>query len=386
MNSCPVCHGHKLISVVSIKGVPIFCNLLFNDRNKALSIPQGDIELTYCEHCGHLFNKAFDPAIMEYDDRYENALDYSPVFQNYLSKLTDSLIDRYGLTNKKVVDVGCGQGEFLLQLCEKGNNTGIGYDPSHRFENETQTKDLSVTFVQDYYSEKYSSEQADFISSRHVLEHIHEPNSFVQLIRNGLAENSPTYLFIEVPNGVYTIEQLGIWDLIYEHVSYFTPASLRYLMISNNLKILDLKSVFSDQNLTVIAKSQSLPSGYNMDNSLIGETAEQFAEKFRQKTTDWQSKLNKWHERGKETVIWGAGSKGVTFLNIVDENNHIRYAIDINPRKKDKFIAGSGQQIKSPDFLKEWNPDVILIMNPIYEKEIKGMIGRMNIHTEIFII
>lgn len=387
MQDCPVCHGHKLTDVVLIKDVPIFCNLLFTDRNKAQSIPRGDISLTYCEECGHLFNKAFDPVVMDYDDRYENALDFSPIFQHYLSELTDTLIDKYGLKNKKIVDVGCGQGDFLLLLCSKGNNTGKGYDPSHRFESKANMDNMHVTFIQDYYSEKYSEQNADFISSRHVLEHIDEPNTFIQLIKSGLKQDSGSGIFIEVPNGSYTIEKLGIWDLIYEHISYFTPSSLRYLMTANNLDIQELSSVFGDQYLTVVSSPGSPRSKNSTNHAAANHNAvTDFAGKFQDKTNYWRLKLKEWEKEGKKTVIWGSGSKGVTFLNILDQNAYISYAVDINPRKTNKFVAGSGHQIKTPEFLKDFHPDVVLIMNPIYQDEIKGLLGDMNVSADIYII
>jgi hypothetical protein len=31
--------------------------------------------------------------------------------------------------------------------------------------------------------------------------------------------------YLEVPNGLFTLRDLGIWDLIYEHCQYFTAAS-----------------------------------------------------------------------------------------------------------------------------------------------------------------
>ena len=39
-------------------------------------------------------------------------------------------------------------------------------------------------------------------------------------------------------------------------------------------------------------------------------------------------------------AVWGAGAKGSTFLNLLDkERKAVKYVIDINPAKQNKFIA-----------------------------------------------
>ena len=73
----------------------------------------------------------------------------------------------------------------------------------------------------------------------------------------------------------------------------------------------------------------------------------------------------------KKAVIWGSGSKCVSFLTTLSINDQIEYVIDINPFRQGRFIPGAGKQIMSPNFLKKYDPDITLVMNPIYLKEIK---------------
>ena len=77
--------------------------------------------------------------------------------------------------------------------------------------------------------------------------------------------------------------------------------------------------------------------------------------------------------------MWGSGSKGVTFLNVLQTQNQIRHIVDINPRKQGKFIPGSGQQIIAPEALKANPPDVIIIVNAIYESEIQQQLQEMGL-------
>ena len=59
------------------------------------------------------------------------------------------------------------------------------------------------------------------------------------------------------------------------------------------------------------------------------------------------------------------------------------YAVDINPYKQGKFLAGTGQQVVAPEALVEHRPDVVLLMNPIYHAEIEGTLAGLGISCEV---
>ncbi len=66
--------------------------------------------------------------------------------------------------------------------------------------------------------------------------------------------------------------------------------------------------------------------------------------------------MNAWKSNNQKVVLWGGGSKGVAFLTTLNITDQIKYAVDINPYKHGTFLAGTGQEIVSPEFLKDYNP------------------------------
>ena len=80
--------------------------------------------------------------------------------------------------------------------------------------------------------------------------------------------------------------------------------------------------------------------------------------------------------------MWGAGSKGVTFLNAVRDEG-IEYVIDLNSHKHGRYIPGTGQRVVPPAFLQEYRPDVVLVMNPIYHNEIQGQPRSLKVTVEV---
>jgi len=375
---CPVCKSPDINVFLEITNVPVHCNLLWETRNKAINAPRSDITLALCENCGHVFNRAFDPEVMEYSQQYENSLHFSQCFQNYAKELVDRLIMNHDLHGKNIIEIGCGKGDFLKLLCETGANRGVGFDPSYEIVEQTEDTYHEITFIKDFYSKRYSDYKADFICCRHVLEHIQQPYDFLVDLRNTIGEKYDTVVFFELPNADYTLNDLGIWDLIYEHISYFNKNSLARLFRLSGFSIIKLTETFNGQFLSIEAVPEKVQNGIEFP-PMIRYNVELFAQRFRAKIENWRKKIEIIRHSGQKVVLWGAGSKGVTFLNIIDNEGLIKYVIDINPRKQGNHIPGTGQKILPPEFLKELQPDVVLVMNAIYTDEIQQVIDRLGV-------
>lgn len=386
-SACPICDSPDAAIFVEISQIPVHCNLLWKTRRDALRTPKGDIRLGFCRQCGHIFNVAFNPDLMHYEQDYENSLHYSQRFQEYARSIAANLIARYDLHDKDIISIGCGRGDFLVLLCELGGNRGVGFDPSYTIKRASEDGQKGITFVQDFYSERYVDYKADLVCCRHVLEHIHRPRDFLTTIRRTIGDRLETVVFFEVPNVNFTLRDLGIWDLIYEHCSYFSAGSLTRLFDSCGFAVRNCSEVFEGQFLSVeavpIKDSTVAQSGQWDGLAKMARDVAAFAERYQNKVSAWRRELEKIVSAGKRAVVWGAGSKGVTFLNIIQNSHQIEYVVDINPIKQGKYIAGTGQQIIPPENLLDYQPDIVLVMNPIYLEEIRRSTQRLGLSAEL---
>jgi 2-polyprenyl-3-methyl-5-hydroxy-6-metoxy-1,4-benzoquinol methylase len=332
-------------------------------------------------------NVAFEPARVEYTQAYDNSLFFSPRFQEYARSLAESLIRRYSLHNRDIVDVGCGKGDFLLLLCELGKNRGVGFDPAHVEEEKHRAARNQVKFIQDYYSERYAHYPADLIICSQVLEHVYDPKVFLTMIRRVIGSRLGTHVFFEVPNSLNIFPGLDPWAIIYEHCSYFTPISLARSFSSAGFCVCELTEEFDGLSLAVYAQpnGEKTPA-YDPETSVeidrIAREIALFAAYHQRKVEAWTLKLEQIREKGQRAVIWGTGARGVTFLNVFKDLG-IEYAVDINPRKQGLYTPRVGQQIVSPEFLKNYQPDVIIVMNPIYRKEIKQSTKTLGLNSKL---
>jgi SAM-dependent methyltransferase len=340
-----------------------------------------------CRGCGHVYNAAFHPEETEYCSDYENSLFFSGKYAAYASSLAEGLVERFGLHGKRIVEIGCGSGDFLKLLCEKGGNEGIGFDPSAAAGGAIAGHPR-ITLIRDYYSSKHAHVDTDLVCCRHVLEHVESPLSFLNEIIRALPAGKKTALFFEVPEVMFILKDHSSWDLIYEHPSYFSTSSLHRLLSMAGCRVQAIWKSFHEQFLCVCAEpgsgdQRSKETAPDLDKAEVVHHAQVFYQVFRTQVATWEKRLNVMGQSKERVVLWGAGSKGVTFLNVLQGNSSVKYVVDINDRKHGKFIPGTGQAIVSPGSLKEYRPDTVILMNPAYEAEVLKELDRLNLNARV---
>lgn len=389
-SSCLVCGSRELVSFCAIRNVPVLANVLCPTREEALRLKRGDINLAFCRACGYIRNTAYDPVLVEYRLDYENALHFSERFRAYAEGLAARLVETYALRGKNIVEIGCGDGQFLALLCALGDNRGLGFDPSHDPHRLGLAASDRIRFIADRYSARYAHLPVDFICCRHVLEHVPDPEGFLREIRNTIGSAGMGAVYFEVPNALFTLRDLGIWDLLYEHCSYFCEPSLRRAFSLAGFKVLETRADYGDQFLGIeaspVGELEETTSGVREDVGSVASLVERFGAAYRERVAGWRERLRTWKDEGRRAVVWGSGSKGVMFLNTLKTAGAMEYVVDINPRKHGMHVAGTGQRIVPPGFLCEYQPDVIVIMNPLYEKEIRRIAGEVGVRADFLAV
>lgn len=375
---CPACGAPRVRSFYKVANVPVNSCVLMRSPEEAIAYPRGDIDMCFCGRCGFIFNRAFDQQLIEYSERYEETQGFSETFNAFHKSLAERLIDRYDLHGKKVIEIGCGKGEFLTMLCELGKNRGVGFDPSYVADRSRAAKTDLATFITDFYSERYADREADFVCCKMTLEHIPAVEKFISMVRCAAERNTDAIVFFQVPEVTLILEQFGFWDMYYEHCSYFTPASLRGLFQRCGFDVKDVWIDYGEQYLMIeaIRSASDVPAPVPAGSKVqaLAEKVDRFAKTVPAQHTAWKKRLGDWAEQGQKVVLWGSGSKAVSFLTTLGITDELQFVVDINPHRQGMFMPGTGHAIVSPDFLSSYKPDRVIIMNPIYREEIAKML------------
>jgi SAM-dependent methyltransferase len=390
-------------------GVPVNSCLLLASEAEARAFPRGAIRLGFCHACGFIANTAFDQALAEYSTRYEETQGFSPRFQRFADDLAHRLVDRFDLHDKDILEIGCGKGEFLLRVCELGNNRGVGVDPSVVLDRVRGPAADRVSFIADLYRKQHTDLPADFVICRHTLEHISDVAGFMELLRANLAGREATTVFFELPDVLRVLREVAFWDIYYEHCSYFTVGSLVRLFERNGFTVLDASLDYDDQYILLEARTDEGGSGgsggsggpkersgsppgirVRSGSPLAVDQVEdvaaavgEFRRRHQAQLASWDARLAGLSAAGRRAVVWGAGSKGVAFLCALPAAERIEVAVDINPYKHGMFMAATGQRIVPPAFLADYRPDVVIVMNPIYRDEIRAELDRLRVEADV---
>jgi len=378
---CPNCNHTNVEDFFTVQNAPVHSLATVKDYEEAMGIDRKDITMAFCNHCGFIFNSSFDTTLDYYTKGYEDQQGFSPTFLKFITDLTTRFINKYDIKNKEVIEIGCGKGDFISLMCEIGNNKGIGIDPA--WVSGRTKPNPNVRFIKEFYSEEHGKLKADCICCRHTLEHIHDTGGFLKTIRKSIGEREDVILLFEIPSIVRILKVQAFWDIFYEHCTYMSPGSLARLFRMNGFEVLDMYLEYDSQYLFIEAKPVNKPSDniHPLEESVeeLKALTKLFTEKINGTLDSWRKKFAELREKKLRTVVWGGGSKSVGFLTHFDREKVIDHVVDINPHMLGNYIPGIGKQYVGPEFLKQYKPEVVIIMNSVYTEEIRKMLNNMGL-------
>jgi SAM-dependent methyltransferase len=353
------------------QSVPVHQNLPAATRAQARDAPLGRLEMVACDGCGFVFNCAFDPRLPRYGPGYDNAQSHSPAFAAHLDALARHLVEERGVRGARIVEVGCGRGDFLRRLVAwpGADNWGVGFDPAC---DEAVELGGRLRFERRFYGPECADVSADVVVCRHVIEHVADPLALLRAVRGA------PRVFFETPDVDWILRNGVIWDFFYEHCSLFSTESLAYAFALAGFGQVATRAVFGGQYLWVEGAWESEPApplpqpptrGGGLDAAAAAYGASE-----PERLDGWKKRLAALAAEGP-AALWGAGAKGVTLAGLVDPAaDLIDCLADINPAKQGRFVPGTGHPIVAPSALAARGVRNVVLMNPAYRAETLAML------------
>jgi hypothetical protein len=360
---CPLCGAAAPPPFLLRERVPVYQNLPLPSAEAARAVPRGTLAMAACESCGFVFNRAFDPALLRYGPGYDNTQSRSPRFAAHLDARARHLLTRRGVRGARIVEAGCGNGDFLRRLVagpETGNR-GTGYDPAYR----GAACDLGgrLRFVRGLYHRQ----EADVLICRHVIEHLADPPALLAAIAAPRA-------FFETPCAGWILRHRVIWDFFYEHCALFTARSLSFAFARAGFAVRAVRHVFAGQYLWLEAEAGGPVAAAPRGPGRVPALARRYGQAEPALLALWRDRLGRLARDGK-VALWGAGAKGATLAALADpDRDTIDCLVDVNPAKQGKFIPGSAHPIVAPADLAARGVRHVVPMNPAYRAEVAAML------------
>jgi 2-polyprenyl-3-methyl-5-hydroxy-6-metoxy-1,4-benzoquinol methylase len=146
-------------------------------------------------------------------------------------------------------DIGCGWGETLRFLQDKGAKT-FGLDPAEEAVEHCQNIGINAR-ISDFSTLNPFDQKFDFVLFQNVLEHMSNPDAVIDnVFDNVLLDDG--YLIIDVPNEFNSFQEAGQkthdlpqwWVCPPGHLNYFTADSLTSLLTNKGFTIIDKVASF----------------------------------------------------------------------------------------------------------------------------------------------
>lgn len=381
---CRACGAGPTTPFAWAARIPVNNARVFVERADALGVATGDMELCLCPDCGFVGNALFDPQLVVYGASYEEQQSFSPVFTAFSDWLAADLVERWNLAGKRVIEIGCGKGDFLATLCASGVGSAVGIDPTAVPGRLAGPGSERVTLVPELFEPRPNSLDADAIVCRHTLEHISDVAAFLHGIRRSIDDRRrDCRVFLEVPDALRVLQEGAYWDVYYEHCSYFTPGSLARLFRQAGFVVERVGLAYDHQYILLEARlgdpSEIPPRAEEDDPHDVELAAANYVERTQNSRARWRRAVGEVVARGGRVAIWGSGSKCVSFLHNTLVGDDIAAVVDVNPHRHGRYLPATGKRIASPEELRTIRPELVIAMNPIYRDEIAAALEQLGV-------
>ena len=322
------------------------------------------LQLVECKYCG-LIQIPTKP--VHYYKKVIRAGGGTTTMLNLRNKQYAEFMNRFNLKGKKILEVGCGKGEFLkIWRGYDVRAVGIEYDQ----DSVTKARNEGLEVYKKYADEaetQLPEAPYDAFVQFNFLEHQPYPNDMLRCIYNNLTEDGVG--LVTVPSLEYILKYDGYYELIKDHIAYYSEETLKFLFQKNGFEIVDCHTVNRDTHSIMVRKRKYAD---------VSSWKENF-DSLKKELLDY---VDGYVNQGKKVAVWGASHQGFTLISSLGLSDKISYIIDSAPFKQGKYAPVSHVPIVDrKQYFKE-PVNSILIVAPGYTDEIASII-KMELSVDI---
>ena len=320
---------------------------------ETLSQDHGEhLEVVQCAGCG-LVQLTNQP--VSYFRDVIRAAAYSKEMGEFRLQQFKNWAEAFALTGKKVLEIGCGKGEYLSLLQASGLDA-YGIEHAQASVEICQKSGLKVTqgYLGDDEEIAFKDGLFDGFVCLNFMEHWPYPQKSLQMLLPKLNEGAIG--LVEVPNFDMIVQKGLFSEFIADHLLYFTESTLRLFLQNNGFEVLECKPVWQDYILSaVVRKRKPIDLSFFEDfRSKISQNLHAYIDQF----------------APNKVAVWGAGHQALAVISLANIAQKIAFVVDSAPFKQGKFTPASHLAIMAPQALIDEPIEAVIVMAASYSDEV----------------
>jgi hypothetical protein len=368
--NCPITNDSERFTYIDLGEMPLVNNLS-NTKEESYNCPKYKLAVQYFTKSKlSCLTENVDPNLMFSQYSYK-----SSVIKPYAEHCKEMFwfVDTYLNLKEgdKVLDIGGNDGTLLKSFLEKKPYLDVlNVDASV---NLTElSKERGIPAINEFWGVSLAKElnqKFKLITSTNVFQHTPPIVDYVEAVSMSLDDKGIWCL--EFPYWKTNMQTLQFDQIYHEHVYFYLVEPLKMLFDKFNLEIIKVvKYPIHGGSLRLLISKKGDWDVCNGVQKLIDEEQlidqkyyEDWGSVIEEHISDCKIMLQACKNANNNIIGFGAAAKGCIFLNSAQiDNTILDVVIDDTDLKQDKFIPGTGIQIKSREYLKDNKVDYILIL------------------------
>lgn len=315
-----------------------------------------DLKVFACEGCGVV--QLTNTPVSYYRDVIRAAA-YSPEMGEFRLQQFKDWAEKNHLSGKKILEIGCGKGEYLSLLQASGLDA---YGIEHAQASVEVCQKNGLTVSQGYLGDDEESIYKDVLFDGFVclnfMEHWPFPRKSLQALLPKLAEGAIG--LVEVPNFDMIVQKGLFAEFIADHLLYFTQKTLCRFLESQGFDVLSCSPVWQDYILSAVVVKRAA-------------TDLRFFSEFKRKISQSLHAYLDRFSAGK-VAVWGAGHQALAVIALAEIAQRIVCIVDSAPFKQGKYTPATHLPIVAPEAMESYALEAIIVMAASYSDEVARII------------
>lgn len=335
------------------------------------------LKLFVCDCCWLVQTEDYARADELFGHDYAYFSSTSASWLDHAARYARAMMDRFALGPRSpVIEVASNDGYLLKNFVAAGIPC-LGIEPTASTAAVAET--LGVPVLREFFGEalgkRLASEgrQADLIAGNNVYAHVPDINDFTAGLKAALKPNGT--ITLEFPHLMQLIQHTQFDTVYHEHFSYLSLHTVGRIFERAGLRVFEVEElpthggslrVFGCHADDERPTDSSVPAVSAEEDRRAMRTLETYAA-FQQGADrvkdDLVAFLIEQKRAGIRVAAYGAAAKGNTLLNYAGiRPDLLPWVCDAAAAKQGKFMPGSHIPILPPSVLKDFRPDLVLIL------------------------